>query len=79
MRKRFRVDCDFSGDRVLVSLKRKFRNFLTSYRTIPLVYEVILMILALYKAAAFWGASGGFTGFELVKVLIIDQVIYFAL
>lgn len=42
-----------------------------------MVYGLILMGLALYKAAEFWKLSAGFNGFELVKVLIEDQVIYF--
>lgn len=44
-----------------------------------MVYGVILMALAIYKAAEFWRLSGGFKGFNLVKVLIVDQAIYFAL
>ncbi|THH02981.1 hypothetical protein EW145_g6637 [Phellinidium pouzarii] len=46
---------------------------------IPLLYGLILMILALYKAAEYWKMSAGFRGFELVKVLIRDQVVYFFL
>lgn len=37
------------------------------------------MFLALYKAAEFWRMSAGFKGFNLVKVLIKDQAIYFML
>lgn len=44
-----------------------------------MVYGVILMILAVYKAAEFWRLSSGFEGFNLVKVLIVDQIIYFVL
>lgn len=44
-----------------------------------MVYGVILMALAIYKAADFWRLSGGFKGFNLVKVLIVDQAIYFIL
>ncbi|KAI5116897.1 hypothetical protein M0805_004165 [Coniferiporia weirii] len=47
--------------------------------SIPLAYELLLMILALYKAASFWTASEGFSGFNLVKILIVDQAVYFAL
>lgn len=44
-----------------------------------MAYGLILMILAIYKAAEFWKLSSGFIEFNLVKVLILDQVIYFAL
>lgn len=44
-----------------------------------MVYGIILMALALYKAAEFWRLSSGLKGFYLVKVLIIDQAIYFVL
>ncbi|KAI5117640.1 hypothetical protein M0805_008446 [Coniferiporia weirii] len=45
--------------------------------TIPLIYGVILMALALYKAAEHWRVSGNFSGFNLVKILVQDQAIYF--
>lgn len=44
-----------------------------------MVYAVILMTLAFYKSAEYWRLSGGFNGIELLKVLIIDQAIYFIL
>ncbi|KAL5524847.1 hypothetical protein ACEPAF_9993 [Sanghuangporus sanghuang] len=44
---------------------------------VPMVYGVILVILALYRAADYWRMSFGFKGFALVKVLIQDQVMYF--
>lgn len=44
-----------------------------------MVYGVVLMALALYKAADHWRVSSGLEGFTLMKVLIIDQVIYFDL
>lgn len=44
-----------------------------------MIYGVILMALALYKAVEYWRMSRGFKGFTLVKVLIVDQVMYFAL
>ncbi|KAH8112167.1 hypothetical protein DFH11DRAFT_1545872 [Phellopilus nigrolimitatus] len=43
----------------------------------PMLYEIILMALALYKAAEYWRETGGFSQFALVKVLIQDQAIYF--
>ncbi|KAH8112181.1 hypothetical protein DFH11DRAFT_1786727, partial [Phellopilus nigrolimitatus] len=43
----------------------------------PMLYAVILMILALYKAAEHWRETAGFSQFTLVKVLIQDQAIYF--
>ncbi|KAL5480257.1 hypothetical protein ACEPAI_1527 [Sanghuangporus weigelae] len=46
---------------------------------IPIVYGSVLMILALYKAADYWKVSAGFKHFTLVKVLLRDQVLYFAL
>ncbi|KAF9494751.1 hypothetical protein BDN71DRAFT_1431533 [Pleurotus eryngii] len=45
---------------------------------IPLSFECVLLVLALYKAAEFWNLSQGLTGFHLVKVLVIDQAFYFA-
>ncbi|THH04364.1 hypothetical protein EW145_g5573 [Phellinidium pouzarii] len=47
--------------------------------TAPLAFESVLMILALYKAAEFWKTKKGFSEFDLVKVLIQEQVIYFLL
>ena len=44
-----------------------------------MIYGALLMVLALYKAAEYWRMSAGFKGFTLVKVLIIDQILYFAL
>lgn len=44
-----------------------------------MMYGLILMVLALYKAAQFWTMSAGFKGFALVKVLVQDQVIYFVM
>lgn len=44
-----------------------------------MVYSVTLMALAIYKAAEFWRLSSGFKGFNLVKVIIVDQAIYFVL
>lgn len=35
------------------------------------------MILALYKATEYWRDANGFTGFRLVQVVILDQVLYF--
>ncbi|EJC99034.1 uncharacterized protein FOMMEDRAFT_170790 [Fomitiporia mediterranea MF3/22] len=46
---------------------------------LPMVYSVLLMALALYKATEFWKMQAGFKGFKLVKVLIQDQAIYFLL
>ncbi|KAH8109816.1 hypothetical protein DFH11DRAFT_1809670 [Phellopilus nigrolimitatus] len=45
--------------------------------TAPLLYAIILMGLALYKAAEYWRETAGFSQFILVKVLIQDQAIYF--
>ncbi|KAH8108256.1 hypothetical protein DFH11DRAFT_1549247 [Phellopilus nigrolimitatus] len=43
----------------------------------PMVYGIILMVLALYKAAEHWRETAGFSQFTLVTVLIQDQAIYF--
>ncbi|KAH8112212.1 hypothetical protein DFH11DRAFT_1745109 [Phellopilus nigrolimitatus] len=42
-----------------------------------MLYGIILMVLALYKAAEHWRETAGFSQFTLVKVLIQDQAIYF--
>ncbi|KAI5114804.1 hypothetical protein M0805_000731 [Coniferiporia weirii] len=52
--------------------------FETLYWTAPLVIELILLVLALYKAASLWRESAGFKGVSLVKVLVLDQAFYFA-
>ncbi|OCB87155.1 hypothetical protein A7U60_g5669 [Sanghuangporus baumii] len=46
---------------------------------LPMAYGVILNVLALYKAAEYWRLSAGFKGFTLVRVLIQDQLLYFAI
>ncbi|EJC98981.1 uncharacterized protein FOMMEDRAFT_31538 [Fomitiporia mediterranea MF3/22] len=46
---------------------------------VPMVFELILMVLAVYKAAQYWKDAAGLEGVPLVKILIRDQVIYFAL
>lgn len=37
------------------------------------------MLLALYEAARTWREAHGLKGMKLIKVLVLDQVIYFAL
>ncbi|KAH8106466.1 hypothetical protein DFH11DRAFT_1830608, partial [Phellopilus nigrolimitatus] len=44
---------------------------------VPMVYAIILMVLALYKAAEHWRETAGFSQLTLVKVVIEDQAIYF--
>ncbi|KAL5514177.1 hypothetical protein ACEPAG_2265 [Sanghuangporus baumii] len=46
--------------------------------TIPIAYGLILLGFALYKAAEYWRLSSGFKGLHLIRVLIEDQVMYFA-
>ncbi|KAH8109526.1 hypothetical protein DFH11DRAFT_1709697 [Phellopilus nigrolimitatus] len=46
---------------------------------IPMLYAIILMVLALRKAAQHWREFAGFSEFSLFKVLIQDQAIYFIL
>ncbi|KAI5119221.1 hypothetical protein M0805_007732 [Coniferiporia weirii] len=53
--------------------------FESLYWAAPLFFELILMILALYKAASLWRESAGFEGIGLAKVLIYDQAIYFVI
>ena len=50
-----------------------------NFRTIPLAYGALLMVLALYKATVYWRESAGFHGLGLVKVVIKDQLIYYLL
>ncbi|KAH8109403.1 hypothetical protein DFH11DRAFT_946574 [Phellopilus nigrolimitatus] len=45
--------------------------------TIPMLYAIILMVLALIKAAQHWRESAGFSQFTLLMVLVQDQAIYF--
>ncbi|KAL5530921.1 hypothetical protein ACEPAG_3797 [Sanghuangporus baumii] len=45
----------------------------------PMVYDLILMSLSLYKAVQFWRESPGSTAVDLVKVVIQDQAMYFVL
>ncbi|PAV16747.1 hypothetical protein PNOK_0836700 [Pyrrhoderma noxium] len=40
---------------------------------------LVLMALALYKAAIYWKESSGFKGFTLIRVAIRDQGIYYLL
>ncbi|EJD07103.1 uncharacterized protein FOMMEDRAFT_152461 [Fomitiporia mediterranea MF3/22] len=42
-----------------------------------LIYGMILLCLALFKAAEYWRISSNFKGFHLVRVLVEDQVIYY--
>ncbi|KAH8109389.1 hypothetical protein DFH11DRAFT_1515635 [Phellopilus nigrolimitatus] len=51
----------------------------TCRRAVLMVYAIILMVLALYKAAQYWRESAGFSQFNLLTVLIQDQAIYFIL
>lgn len=45
-----------------------------------MVYRGILMTLAIYKAAVIWNEAPGFNGsaLNLIRILIRNQVIYFA-
>ncbi|KAL5476988.1 hypothetical protein ACEPAI_3174 [Sanghuangporus weigelae] len=44
---------------------------------IPMVYGLLLLVLAIYKAIEFWKLSPGFKDFRLVRVLVKDQVLYY--
>lgn len=42
-----------------------------------MIYELTLMTLAIRKAAKIWKENAGADGFDLVKILIRDQAVYF--
>lgn len=48
-------------------------------RAIPSVYQIILMIFAVSGAATIWKETEGFTGAKLLKVLMVDQILYFVM
>ncbi|OCB83922.1 hypothetical protein A7U60_g9128 [Sanghuangporus baumii] len=56
-----------------------YLNVLERIAIFGLAKDVTFCVLALYKAAEYWRLSSGFKGLTLVKVLIQDQVMYFAL
>ncbi|KAI5116272.1 hypothetical protein M0805_002618 [Coniferiporia weirii] len=45
----------------------------------PTVFELVLLVLSVRKGAEFWRETAGLNGFKLIRVLIRDQVVYFAL
>jgi hypothetical protein len=47
------------------------------YRGLPMVFGLVLLVLALIKAAGYWRLRK-FEGSRLLKVLITDQIVYFA-
>ncbi|KAL5498245.1 hypothetical protein ACEPAH_2385 [Sanghuangporus vaninii] len=61
--------CDYTSGSLQVSLRSIFWSA-------PLAYDSILLVLALYRAAHI-RKSLGYRGLKLVKVLIIDQGLYF--
>ncbi|KAL5521782.1 hypothetical protein ACEPAF_2530 [Sanghuangporus sanghuang] len=46
-------------------------------RVIPLLYGLLLLILATYKAGEYWKLSSGLKDFLLVRVIVRDQFIYY--
>ncbi|KAH8109392.1 hypothetical protein DFH11DRAFT_1709954 [Phellopilus nigrolimitatus] len=46
---------------------------------VPMLYAIILMVLAILKAAQHWRELAGFSQLNLLTVLIRDQAIYFIL
>ena len=62
---------------ILVSLSEAACLCEECCRIIPSVYQAILMVLALSRAATIYRETEGFAGVKLVKVLIVDQVLYF--
>ena len=53
------------------------RTMNNARRIIPSAYQVILMILALSGVATTWKEQEGLTRSKLLKVLVLDQVLYF--
>ena len=47
-------------------------------RTLPLAFGTLLLILALFKATEYW-KQNGFSGSDLVLILIKDQAFYYLL
>lgn len=47
-------------------------------RVILMVYGILLLVLALYKAREIWKESMGLEGLQLIQVLIRDQALYFS-
>ncbi|OCB83929.1 hypothetical protein A7U60_g9138 [Sanghuangporus baumii] len=45
---------------------------------VPMTYGFILLGLALYKAKEYWKLAAGFKGFNLVKILVLDQVMIYS-
>lgn len=74
MTTRHRSSAKCSGIYLIISLKTAC---LESFRAIPSAYECILMIFALKGAMVIWKETEGLTGTELLRVLIIDQALYF--
>ena len=59
-------------------------SYLVSYsvilinrRSIPMIYEMFLMSLALYKVAAIRKEKPGMNTLELIRIIVRDQTIYF--
>ena len=52
-------------------------EFLNAYRSIPLVYETVLMGLVLYKAVKLSKELFAPNGSVLIRILIRDQAMYF--
>ncbi|EJD02268.1 uncharacterized protein FOMMEDRAFT_21024 [Fomitiporia mediterranea MF3/22] len=50
---------------------------MTACRALPTANGFLLLCLTLYKAAEFPRRSEGFKGFELVRIIAQDQMIYF--
>ncbi|KAH8109443.1 hypothetical protein DFH11DRAFT_1627381 [Phellopilus nigrolimitatus] len=47
------------------------------YWAMPLLFEIILLALAIYAAVDFW-KTAGFKGYSLVNVVVQDQILYFS-
>lgn len=47
-------------------------------RAMPLAFQIILLAFALPGAAKIWKETYGYQGSTLIRVLIQDQILYFA-
>ena len=52
--------------------------YLSNGRTLPLAYGTLLLLLALFKAPEYWKLMG-YSGSNLVPVLVKDQAFYYIL
>lgn len=75
---KFYITC--SGFNILVKfhLRVTIRK-LTGNSCMPILYGLILMLLALSKATTIWKENSGMNKLKLVKILVRDQAVYFSM